>query len=106
MDNYFFIKSGYKIQKILVDEIIYVESMGDYIRFYLDDKKIVALLSLSKIIELLHSDKFILYFCPKIILINFNLLFVLGWCFKFGSIKVDLSKILLKCENALNPFSP
>ncbi len=59
MDNYFFVKSGYKIQKILVDEIIYVESMGDYIRFYLDDKKIVVLLSLSKIIELLPSDKFI-----------------------------------------------
>ena len=59
MDNYFFVKSGYKIQKILVNEIIYVESMGDYIRFYLDDKKVVALLALSKIIELLPSDKFI-----------------------------------------------
>lgn len=33
--------------------------MGDYIRFYLDDKKVVALLALSKIIELLPSDKFI-----------------------------------------------
>ncbi len=59
MDNYFFVKSGYKIQKIMVDEIIYVESMGDYIRFYLDDKKVVALLALSKIIELLPDDKFI-----------------------------------------------
>ena len=43
----------------MVDEIIYVESMGDYIRFYLDDKKVVALLALSKIIELLPDDKFI-----------------------------------------------
>ena len=43
----------------MINEIIYVESMGDYIRFYLDDKKIVVLLSLSKIIELLPSDKFI-----------------------------------------------
>ncbi len=59
MDNYFFVKSGYKIQKILINEIIYVESMGDYIRFYLDDKKVVALLALSKIIELLPDDKFI-----------------------------------------------
>ena len=59
MDNYFFVKSGYKIQKILVNEIIYVESMGVYIRFYLDDKKVVALLALSKIIELLPDDKFI-----------------------------------------------
>ncbi len=59
MDNYFFVKSGYKIQKILVDEIIYVESMGDYIRFFLEDKKIVALLSMSKIIQLLPTEKFI-----------------------------------------------
>ena len=59
MDNYFFVKSGYKIQKIRLDEIIYVESMGDYIRFYLDDKKVVALLALSKIIEILPADKFI-----------------------------------------------
>jgi len=59
MDNYFFVKSGYKIQKIMVNEIIYVESMGDYIRFYLDDKKVVALLSLSKIIEILPDKKFI-----------------------------------------------
>ncbi len=59
MDNYFFVKSGYKIQKIMINEIIYVESMGDYIRFYLDDKKVVALLSLSKIIELLPEEKFI-----------------------------------------------
>jgi DNA-binding LytR/AlgR family response regulator len=59
MDSYFFVKSGYKIQKILIDEIIYVESMGDYIRFFLDDKKVVVLLALSKIIELLPKGKFI-----------------------------------------------
>ncbi len=59
MENYFFVKSGYKIQKIHVEEIIYVESMGDYIRFYLEDKKVVALLSLSKIIEFLPEEHFI-----------------------------------------------
>lgn len=59
MDDYFYVKSGYKIQKILINEIIYVESMGDYIRFYLEDKKVVALLNLSKVIELLPKDSFI-----------------------------------------------
>ncbi len=59
MDSYFFVKSGYKIQKILVDEIIYVESMGDYIRFYLEDKKVVALLSMARIISFLPADRFI-----------------------------------------------
>ncbi|MCF6224263.1 MAG: LytTR family transcriptional regulator [Flavobacteriaceae bacterium] len=59
MNDYFFVKSGYKIQKILINEIIYVESMGDYIRFYLEDKKVVALLNLSKVIDLLPKDSFI-----------------------------------------------
>jgi len=59
MDNYFFVKSGYKIQKIEIDQIIYVESMGDYIRFFLEDKKVVALLSMSKIIQYLPEEKFI-----------------------------------------------
>ncbi len=59
MDDYFYVKSGYKIQKILINEIIYVESMGDYIRFYLEDKKVVALLNLSKVIELLPKQSFI-----------------------------------------------
>ena len=58
MDNYFFVKSGYKIQKIEIDQIIYVESMGDYIRFFLEDKKVVALLSMSKIIQYLPEEKF------------------------------------------------
>ncbi|MCK5637803.1 MAG: LytTR family transcriptional regulator [Flavobacteriaceae bacterium] len=59
MDSYFFVKSGYKIQKIMVKEIIYVESMGDYIRFFLDDKKVVVLLALSKIIKLLPKENFV-----------------------------------------------
>lgn len=59
MDDYFFVKSGYKIQKIKVNKIIYVESMGDYIRFFLEDKKVVALLSMTKIIQFLPDDTFI-----------------------------------------------
>ena len=43
----------------MVKEIIYVESMGDYIRFFLDDKKVVVLLALSKIIKLLLKENFV-----------------------------------------------
>lgn len=59
MEDYFFVKSGYKIQKILFDEIIYMESMGDYVRFYLTDKKVVALLSLSKVTGILPKERFL-----------------------------------------------
>lgn len=91
MDNYFFVKSGYKIQKIMISEIIYVESMGDYIRFYLDDKKVVALLSLSKIIDLLPSDKFIQIHRSYIISIE-KINFIQNNIISLGQYQLPISK--------------
>lgn len=91
MDNYFFIKSGYKIQKILVDEIIYIESMGDYVRFFLEDKKIVTLLSLSKIIELLPKEKFIQI--HRSYIINFEKInFIQNNIISIGQYQLPISK--------------
>ena len=91
MDNYFFIKSGYKIQKILIDEIIYIESMGDYVRFFLEDKKIVTLLSLSKIIELLPKEKFIQI--HRSYIINFEKInFIQNNIISIGQYQLPISK--------------
>jgi len=91
MDNYFFIKSGYKIQKILINEIIYIESMGDYVRFFLEDKKIVTLLSLSKIIELLPKDKFIQI--HRSYIINFEKInFIQNNIISIGQYQLPISK--------------
>ncbi len=91
MDNYFFIKTGYKIQKILINEIIYIESMGDYVRFFLEDKKIVTLLSLSKIIELLPKDKFIQI--HRSYIINFEKInFIQNNIISIGQYQLPISK--------------
>jgi len=91
MDNYFFIKSGYKIQKILINEIIYIESMGDYVRFFLEDKKIVTLLSLSKIIELLPKEKFIQI--HRSYIINFEKInFIQNNIISIGQYQLPISK--------------
>jgi len=91
MDNYFFIKTGYKIQKILVNEIVYIESMGDYIRFFLEDKKIVTLLSMSKVIELLPKQKFIQI--HRSYIINFEKInFIQNNIISIGKYQLPISK--------------
>jgi len=91
MDNYFFIKSDYKIQKIIIDEIIYIESMGDYVRFYLENKRVVALLSLSKLIELLPEEKFIQI--HRSYIINFEKInFIQNNIISIGQYQLPISK--------------
>lgn len=91
MENYFFIKTGYKIQKILINEIVYIESMGDYIRFFLEDKKIVTLLSMSKIIELLPNEKFIQI--HRSYIINFEKInFIQNNIISIGKYQLPISK--------------
>lgn len=91
MENYFFIKTGYKIQKILINEIVYIESMGDYIRFFLEDKKIVTLLSMSKIIELLPKQKFIQI--HRSYIINFEKInFIQNNIISIGKYQLPISK--------------
>lgn len=91
MDDYFFIKSDYKIQKIIIDKIIYIESMGDYVRFYLENKRIVALLSLSKLIELLPKEKFIQI--HRSYIINFEKInFIQNNIISIGQYQLPISK--------------
>ena len=52
------VKSGSKSHKILIDDILYIESLKDYVRFYLkDDKRIVSKYKISNIeLELNPND--------------------------------------------------
>jgi len=91
MENYFFIKTGYKIQKVLINEIIYMESMGDYVRFFLENKRIVTLLSLSKLIEVLPKNKFIQI--HRSYIINFEKInFIQNNIISIGSYQLPISK--------------
>lgn len=57
--KYFFVKSDYKIVKVTIDEVLFVEGLGEYIRIYTASQKIVTLLSLAKIQDILPEHQFL-----------------------------------------------
>lgn len=59
-DGTIFVKSDYKIVRINIDHIRYIEAMSEYLRIACDDKDkpVIVLLSMKKIEEHLPSTKF------------------------------------------------
>ena len=59
-DNTICVKSDYKIVRISIDNIRYIEAMSEYLRICCDDKDkpVIVLLSMKKIEEHLPSSKF------------------------------------------------
>ena len=59
-DDSLFVKSDYRIIRVPFNSIIYVESMSEYVRIFVEDKAkpIVSLLSMKKIEEVLPADVF------------------------------------------------
>src|SRR5690606_34810143 len=58
--DYLMIRADYKLYKVDYSEILYIESLDDYIQIYLNSKsKIIARMSMKNIIEKLQSEMFI-----------------------------------------------
>lgn len=59
-DDYMFVKVDYKQVKVLFSDILYVESLKDYIRIYLSSspEPLQTLMSLKKIEEVLPAEQF------------------------------------------------
>ena len=60
-DEFVFIKSGTEIHQIKTNDILYIESAGNYVFFHnesLKDKKIMSLLSMNKVLEMLPQKQF------------------------------------------------
>ena len=58
-EGYLFVKADYKMLRIDINKILYVESQSEYIRIYLDnDKPIMTLLSMKALEERLLTDRF------------------------------------------------
>jgi DNA-binding LytR/AlgR family response regulator len=58
-DNHLFVKSDYKIVRIELSDIKYIESMHEYVRIHLaSDKPVMTLLSMKAIEEQLPKDRF------------------------------------------------
>lgn len=60
-DNVIFLKTDHKVVRVVVDDIVYVEGMSEYLRIHLDghDKPLVVLLSMKKLEERLTPHNFL-----------------------------------------------
>ncbi|GAB1450842.1 LytTR family DNA-binding domain-containing protein [Draconibacterium sp.] len=56
--DFIFIKSDKKSIKVNITDISYIEGLGDYIKIYIKDRKLVTNLTMKKIENLLPADKF------------------------------------------------
>ncbi len=56
--DYTFIKSGYQLEKVYFNDILYIEGMGDYRGIHTADKKILTLQTFTDLQQLLPSSIF------------------------------------------------
>lgn len=59
-DRFMFVKSDYKLIRIALDDILYIEGLKDYVRFYLEDgTKIMSLMNMKKLEDYLPRPEFL-----------------------------------------------
>jgi DNA-binding LytR/AlgR family response regulator len=59
-DRFLFVKSDYKLVRISLDNILYIEGLKDYVRIYLSNgEKIMSLMSMKKLEEYLPQPEFL-----------------------------------------------
>ena len=55
-----FVKSDYKLVRIALDDILYIEGLKDYVRIFLQDgQKIMSLMNMKKLEEYLPRPEFL-----------------------------------------------
>jgi two-component system LytT family response regulator len=57
-EGFIFVKTEYRLERVDIDHILYIEGMKDYLRIVCTDKKIMTLQSFSKLEENLPSGRF------------------------------------------------
>lgn len=57
--DHFYVKCDGKIERVLYDELVYIEAMANYVTLYTVHKKLVAYLTIKGLQEKLPADKFI-----------------------------------------------
>jgi two-component system, LytTR family, response regulator len=57
-ESYIFVKTEYRLERVDLDNILYIEGMKDYLRIICSDKKVMTLQSFAKIEESLPSNNF------------------------------------------------
>jgi DNA-binding LytR/AlgR family response regulator len=57
-DDYFFVKTEFRLEKVNFAEIMYIEGMGDYLRIVTPTKRLMTLQNFKKMEEMLPANKF------------------------------------------------
>ncbi len=58
-DRYLFVKSDYKLQRIALDSIVFIEGLKDYVRFYLTSgERVMSLMSMKRLEDYLPRPEF------------------------------------------------
>jgi DNA-binding LytR/AlgR family response regulator len=57
--NYFFVKSDYKIVKVVFSEILFIEALQKYVRIHTLSQRIVTFMSMSQLEEILPTGQFV-----------------------------------------------
>ena len=59
-DRFLFVKSDYKLQRIALDDILYIEGLKDYVRFHLTSgEKVMSLMSMRRLDDYLPHPEFL-----------------------------------------------
>jgi len=57
-DEYFFVKTEFRLEKVNFADILYIEGMGDYLRIVTPNKRLMTLQNFKKMEEMLPANKF------------------------------------------------
>ena len=69
-EDFVFVKTEYRMQKVVFDDILYIEGMKDYLRIVTKSEKIMTLQSFSSLEKLLPSHDFVRVHKSYIVAIN------------------------------------
>ncbi|MCX6256937.1 MAG: LytTR family DNA-binding domain-containing protein [Bacteroidia bacterium] len=57
-DDFFFIKTEFRLEKVKFADILYIEGMGDYLRMVTNTRRIMTLQNFKRMEEILPEDRF------------------------------------------------
>jgi two-component system, LytTR family, response regulator len=68
--NFIFLKTGYEEEKVLLDEILYIEAEGNYMAYILPNKKLLSRQNISESLSQLPNNQFIRIHRSYIVALN------------------------------------
>jgi DNA-binding LytR/AlgR family response regulator len=57
--DFIYFKTDRKLEQVRVDDLVFAESLGDYLKIFLADRYLVVLLTMKKLVDTLPADRFL-----------------------------------------------